>query len=137
MAWENNSIRKIDFLGWMDYICSMKKFMKSCKYALWGVKKAYGEERNLKIMVAVSVVTFILCIVLPVSYIDVALIIICNAACHAIELINTSIEHLCNHIHDGYHERIGVVKDIAAGATLIVVVLCGIVGVMVFIHALI
>lgn len=114
----------------------MKKFMKSCKYALVGIKKAYREQRNLKIMAVVSVVTLVLCIILPVSYLDIALILICNAACHSVELINTSVEHLCNHIHDGYHERIGVVKDIAAGATLVVVVVSGIVGCIVFVHSL-
>ena len=35
------------------------------------------------------------------------------------ELLNTAIEKLCDHLHPGRHERIGIVKDLAsAGAFL-------------------
>ena len=33
------------------------------------------------------------------------------------ELLNTAVEKLCDHLHPGRHERIGIVKDLAsAGA---------------------
>ena len=35
------------------------------------------------------------------------------------ELLNTAIEKLCDHLHPGRHDRIGIVKDLAsAGAFL-------------------
>ena len=34
----------------------------------------------------------------------------------ATEALNTAIEKLCDFIHDDHHEKIGFVKDIAAGA---------------------
>jgi diacylglycerol kinase (ATP) len=36
----------------------------------------------------------------------------------AIELLNTAIEKLCDHIHPGRHEAIGYVKDLGSAAVL-------------------
>lgn len=34
----------------------------------------------------------------------------------AVEALNTAVEKLCDFIHDEFHDRIGFIKDVAAGA---------------------
>ena len=34
----------------------------------------------------------------------------------AVEALNTAIEKLCDFVHDDFHDKIGFIKDIAAGA---------------------
>lgn len=34
----------------------------------------------------------------------------------AVEGLNTAVEKICDFIHPAYHERIGFIKDLAAGA---------------------
>ena len=45
-----------------------------------------------------------------------------------LEIINTAIETLADHLHPGQHPEIGVVKDVAAGAVLVASVVAVIVG---------
>ncbi len=34
----------------------------------------------------------------------------------AVEALNTAIEKLCDFVHDDFHDKIGFIKDVAAGA---------------------
>lgn len=113
----------------------MKKVMRSVAFACKGILKAYTLERNLKIMAAISLLTFLLSYALSLSRNQFYVILLCNAVAHGVELLNTSIEYLCNHIHVGYHKDIEMVKDIAAGATLVVSIMCGVIGVLIFVQA--
>ncbi len=40
----------------------------------------------------------------------------------AIESLNTAIEKICDFIHPNFHERIGFIKDISAGAVSFAVI---------------
>ena len=50
----------------------------------------------------------------------------------ATEAINTAVERLCDHPHPDRHAEIGKVKDLAAGATLVVAIGAAIVGIIIF-----
>lgn len=138
------SALKIAFVLFLEYNraclfhgCSnMKTLMKSFKYAHKGILKAYRYERNLKIMVAISLASFVLSYVFSLSTHDFLLILLCNGIAHAVELLNTSVEYLCDHVCEGYHKDIETVKDIAAAATLLVVVVCAAVALIIFAQAL-
>ena len=43
------------------------------------------------------------------------------------EFLNTAIEKLCDHLHPGRHDRIGVVKDLASAGTFMAQALAGLV----------
>lgn len=114
----------------------MRKFLKSFVYAGVGIMKAYTTERNLKIMTALSVLSIIISFALHLTLIQTCIILIANAIAHGVELVNTSIEYLCNHIHVGYHKDIEMVKDIAAGATLVISIICAFTAILIFAQAL-
>lgn len=49
------------------------------------------------------------------------------------EGMNTGIEKICDFIHPDYHERIGFIKDIAAGAVFFVAVAAVAIGLFIYI----
>lgn len=114
----------------------MTKFLKSVVYASNGIVKAYRQQRNLKVMAVVSILTVIFSWVLGLSINQFYIVLLCNAIAHGAELLNTSIEYLCDHIHVGYHKDIEAVKDISAGATLMIVMVCVLIGFMLFAQAI-
>lgn len=48
------------------------------------------------------------------------------------EGMNTAIEKICDFIHPDYHERIGFIKDIAAGAVCFVAAIAVIIGLIIY-----
>ena len=48
------------------------------------------------------------------------------------EMFNTALEKLCDHLHPEEHAAIGLVKDISAGAVLIIAIAAAINGAIIF-----
>lgn len=51
----------------------------------------------------------------------------------AAEGMNTAIEKLCDFVHPDYHERIGFIKDVAAGAVFFVALAAVAIGLFIYI----
>lgn len=64
-------------------------------------------------------------IIIPViifnTLLDASVIILATAAMLAAELFNTAIEAICDFLESGYNEKIGIIKDISAAATGIII----------------
>lgn len=60
-------------------------------------------------------------------------VLLCCGLVISLELLNTAIEVFADKIHPEYDKAIGLVKDIAAGATLVVSVFAAVVGLVVFV----
>ena len=71
-------------------------------------------------------------IVTKISSLQWLLIGFCITLVIALEMINTAIEALADHLHPGIHPKIGLVKDLAAGAVLIAAVMAFITGCCIF-----
>ncbi|MBD3810339.1 MAG: diacylglycerol kinase [Sulfuricurvum sp.] len=69
-----------------------------------------------------------LLILIPVfmyrEWIDVAIIILATGVMIASEVFNTAIEAICDFMETSYNEKIGMIKDISATATLSTLI-CG------------
>lgn len=63
------------------------------------------------------------------------LILFLTGAVLAVEALNTAIEELCDHVTPEEHPNIGKVKDIASGATLIMLITAATIGAVIFIRA--
>lgn len=64
-------------------------------------------------------------IVIPVfvfnSLLDASIIVLATAVMLAAELFNTAIEAICDFMDTNYNEKIGIIKDISAAATGIII----------------
>ena len=49
------------------------------------------------------------------------------------ESLNTGIEKLSDFVHPGFHERIGFIKDISAGAATFAAIIAMIIGLIIYV----
>ena len=115
----------------------MKKFIKSFKYALEGLWLELRRETNLKIDILVMIIITILGFVLKISQIEWIICIILFSLVISGELFNTAIERIVDVIMPEKNEKAKAIKDISAGAVLILAIGAAIIGLMIFIPKII
>lgn len=106
---------------------------KTFTAAFNGIGYFFKTERNGKIQAAAAVSAILAAFWLHISAVEWILILFCIAAVIALEMVNTAIEHLCNHVHEAYHPSIKIIKDVAAGAVLFASIISVITGLVIFI----
>ncbi|WP_353146173.1 diacylglycerol kinase family protein [Chryseobacterium sp.] len=100
--------------------------------AFRGVFLMIKTERNFQIELIVFFINLFLIFYLPLSGTDTLLILIVSFAVLSAEIFNTAIEKICDLIQPDFDKRIGFIKDIAAGAVVLMAILSVIVGILVY-----
>lgn len=111
--------------------------IKSFQYALQGFLAAVRSEANLRFHIAAAVIVIAAGLWLQIETVEWCIVILCIGAVFGIELINTSIEQLCNHVTEEEHPSIKKIKDISAAAVLLVSITGAIAGLLIFLPKLI
>lgn len=114
-------------------INNIKRFLKSFVYAFCGITNVIKNERNFRFHIAFAILTIILGIIADITDTQFIAIIICISVVLGFELINTSIESICDEISKEKRNNIKIAKDSAAGAVLICAVLSIIIGLRIFV----
>ena len=115
----------------------MATLYRSIGFALNGIRRCFTGERNFKIHALFAIAVITAGVFFKISNPEWLVILICIASVIATELINTSIEELCNIVHKEDHPGIKLVKDLAAGAVLIMAIAAAISGAVIFIPKII
>ncbi len=110
----------------------MGDFLKSFVYAIRGILSGFMGERNIKIMMGMGVLVVILSYYFQISRVEWAVVVVTSGMVLAIELINTAGEKLVNIVNPDYDPRLGEVKDIMAGASLVGAMAAACVGFLIF-----
>lgn len=105
---------------------------KSFFNAFRGVFLMLKSERNFQIEVLAFFINLFLIFYLNLSIIDTALILIVSFGILGAEILNTAIEKICDIVHPEFDQRIGFIKDVCAGAVLLMSIASVIVGIMVY-----
>lgn len=105
---------------------------KSFLNAFRGIFLMIKTERNFQIEFFAFIINLFLILYLDLSSIDTALILIVSFAVLTAEIFNTAIEKICDIIQPEFDKRIGVIKDISAGAVLLTAIVSVIVGIVVY-----
>ncbi len=113
------------------------KFIQSIYYALQGITTFFSTERNGKIQLIVMCCTILLAFWLKISNTNVCILLICCSVVIGMEMLNTSIEHLCNDYCPTKNSAIKTIKDISAGAVLWASLLSVIIGGIIFFEPII
>ncbi len=115
----------------------MKKFIKKTQrkflYALIGLWVTVKEEKSLLTHILITAVVIGLGIWVKLSITHWTILIITIAMVMGFEVLNTAMEALVDMISFQYNLKVKKVKDIAAGATLLVAIAAIIVGLLIFI----
>lgn len=120
----------------MKYVKSTS-LAASFGHALRGIPTALRTERNLRIDLAASAVIVALGLAIRLSTIEWCIVITLCGLVIAAELFNTAIEKSLDVITKEYNATVKSVKDIAAGAVLVIAVTAAIVGVIIFISKIV
>lgn len=105
---------------------------KSFLNAFRGVFMMVKTERNFQIELVAFFINLFLIFYLKLSSTDAALILIVSVTVLSAEIFNTAIEKICDIVQPNFDKRIGFIKDIAAGAVVLIAVVSAIIGVLVY-----
>ncbi|NPV02982.1 MAG: diacylglycerol kinase family protein [Brevinematales bacterium] len=109
----------------------MKRFLMSFVFAFRGIILSFRGHRNIWVQFVIGAAAVALSFWLALPMMEFIIIIIMYLFVIILEMMNTGIEALVDHVSPEYHEEAGKVKDIYAGAVLMGAFLSAIVGVII------
>ena len=110
----------------------LSKEIRSFSHALRGCRMFFHTENHARFHLTAGIAVVILAAVLGFSIAEWSLIVLCIGLVFATEMLNTAIERLADVIEPASDPKIGLVKDIAAGAVLIASLTAAVVGMLLF-----
>lgn len=105
---------------------------KSFLNAFRGVFLMMKKERNFQIELLAFLINLFLIFYLKLSTIDTILILVVSFGVLIAEIFNTAIEKICDIIQPEFDKRIGFIKDISAGAVVLMAIVSVIAGVLIY-----
>ena len=115
----------------------MEIFFKSLVFATRGIKQFFFHERNSKLQTVMGITAIILGIIVSLSSFQWLLVLLCIGFVISLEMINSAIEKYCDLVTTDFHPGIKTIKDVAAGAVLVASIMSLIIGLIIFIPALV
>ena len=114
-----------------------KSRIQSFKNAIKGIVHAFKHEKNIWIQSICAVAVIVVGVVFKTSTMEWIAIVGCIGIVFACEIMNTAIENMVDFISPEYHKKAGRIKDLAAGAVLVVAIMSAVVAAIIFIPKLI
>ena len=113
---------------WID----VQKNLRSFRFAAEGIFALFRFENNAKIHLLAAIAVVVAGIWLELDRVEWVLILIQVGLVLTAEAFNTAIEKLADVVSPERHPQIKAVKDLSAGAVLLVVILAVVVGFLIF-----
>lgn len=111
-----------------------RDWVQNFLYATNGIAYAWRTERNFRLEVYISNLAVGLALLLGVNLVPVLL---CCASVLSLELLNTALEAIVDLVSPTYHPLAKIAKDVAAGAVLLSSGMSLLIGLYLFIPAII
>jgi diacylglycerol kinase (ATP) len=90
--------------------------LKSIGYAVKGAIKLITSEHSIMVQATIAVIMTVAGFYFGINRYEWMMQILVFGLVLSIEGLNTAVEKIADFVHPDYHERIGFIKDIAAGA---------------------
>jgi diacylglycerol kinase (ATP) len=111
---------------------SWKERGRSFVYAWAGLVGFFRTEHNARLHLLATVAAVALALSLGITKMEAIALIVCVALVWITEIINTAIEKAMDFISLEQHPKIGIIKDLAAGAVLVAAIASLLVGCLIF-----
>lgn len=111
---------------------SWKMRLRSFGFAWAGILRFFRTEPNAQIHLAASMVVLLLSLMFRPPTGECLALILSVALVWSMEMINTAIEKIMDHLSPERHPAVAAIKDIAAGAVLVASAAALLVGLFVF-----
>lgn len=110
----------------------MSSFFRSFVFALRGILMVWHEERSFQIQVIGAIAVTVLMFLFQLKPWEYIIISIMMALVLILEIMNTVVERFVDMVKPRMHSYVGAIKDMMAGAVLIMSVTAAIVGGIIF-----
>ena len=117
----------------MNNRSGLKRFGQSTKNALNGINYAIKTELHFRYHLIAVVAVVILGLITPISRVEWLIIAMLVGGVLMSELFNTALEKLTDLVSPEQQPDAGLVKDLAAGAVLILALIAALVGSFIFV----
>ena len=110
----------------------IKSILKSFQYAWDGIKFCFGVEKNLTIMLLISIITIVGGFYFTITKTEWLISLILITGVFSLELFNTAIERFLDLFFPDQNEKVKNIKDLMAGGVAIVSIGACIIGFIIF-----
>lgn len=110
--------------------------LKSIGFAVKGAFKLITTEHSVMVQSSLAVLMIIAGFVFHISREEWMMQILAFGLVLGIESLNTAVEKIADFIHPEFHDRIGFIKDIAAGAVMFAATAAIAVGLLIYVPKL-
>lgn len=110
----------------------LKKFWLSLKYACQGLITAWQTQLNFRWHTLALTAVVILGFIVRLENLEWAAVLLISCLVLAMELINTIIERLVDLAKPRVHVYAKMIKDVMAGATLLMAIFAIVIGLLIF-----
>ncbi|WP_372744570.1 diacylglycerol kinase [Lutibacter sp.] len=107
--------------------------IKSVKFAAKGCWILITTEKSIIAQVSIAIFMTIVGFLMNISATEWLFQIIAISIILVAESLNTAIEKMADFIHPEYHEKIGFIKDVSAGAAFFAAIFAVIIGLIIYI----
>ncbi|MFK7834010.1 MAG: diacylglycerol kinase [Winogradskyella sp.] len=107
--------------------------IKSLGFAFKGMLILIKTEASIKVQLFVAIVITIVGFYFDISRIEWMVQWVIIGLVMSLEGMNTAIEYIADFIHPEYHKKIGLIKDVAAGAVFIAAMVSVIIACLIYI----
>jgi diacylglycerol kinase (ATP) len=106
---------------------------KSIGFAFKGVFKLITTEHSVMVQTFLAFIMVIAGFIFEISRVEWMMQILATGLVLGIESLNTAIEKIADFVHPEFHNRIGFIKDIAAGAVMFAAFAAIAVGLLIYV----
>jgi diacylglycerol kinase (ATP) len=107
--------------------------LKSMTYAFNGAVKLIRTEHSIMVQFSLGIIMTIAGFYFNITTTEWLFQVLAIGLVMSIEGLNTAVEKIADFIHPDYHERIGFIKDIAAGAVFFAAMTAIAIGLIIYI----
>lgn len=106
--------------------------LKSVGYAFKGLVTLIKTENSIKLQLIIAALVTVAGFYYKISTTEWLIQLVMIAMVMSVEGVNTAIEHIADFVHPEQHNKIGLIKDIAAGAVFIASIIAVIVACVIY-----
>jgi len=107
--------------------------LKSIGFALKGAYKLITTEHSIMVQFSIAILLVVAGFYFHISREEWMIQTLAFGLVLGIESLNTAVEKIADFIHPEFHDRIGFIKDIAAGAVMFAATAAIVIGLLIYV----
>ncbi len=113
-----------------------KGYFRSFKHAIRGLGSIFKTQRNARLIAVIAICVLIASAVFEITRLEFLIVLLTVGLVFVSEIFNTMVEETVNLITGEYHEKVKLLKDMAAAAVWLACLIALVVGYFIFIKRL-